>query len=39
MSVRDAWAQKDLGTFNGNFTAKAVPPHGSVVVTVKDSAQ
>lgn len=37
MMVRDAWAQADLGKFTGNFTAKAVPPHGVVVVTVSNT--
>jgi alpha-galactosidase len=31
--VRDLWRQKDLGTFNNNFTAQ-VAPHGIVLVKV-----
>ncbi len=27
--VRDLWAKKDLGTFNGSFTANDVPIHGA----------
>lgn len=37
MSVRDAWKQSDLGKFSGSFTAKAVPSHGVVVVTVTNA--
>ena len=37
MAIHDVWAQKDLGTFHGSYTAKAVPPHGTVVVTVSDA--
>jgi len=37
MAVRDAWAKSDLGTFKGNFTAKAVPPHGVAVYTVSSA--
>ncbi len=33
-SVRDLWAQKDLGVFQGNFTAR-VPSHGVVMLKVK----
>ena len=29
--VRDLWRQKDLGVFNGGFTA-TIPPHGVVLV-------
>ncbi len=32
--VRDLWRQKDLGTFNGRFSAE-VPRHGVVLVRVK----
>jgi alpha-galactosidase len=31
--VRDLWRQKDLGTYNGEFTAK-VPRHGAVLVKI-----
>ena len=27
-TVRDLWARKDLGQFNGSYTAAVVPPHG-----------
>jgi alpha-galactosidase len=30
--VRDLWRQKDLGVFEGSFTAKDVPRHGVVLV-------
>ena len=30
--ARDLWARRDLGTVEGSFTAKAVPPHGCKVV-------
>ena len=33
-SIRDAWNGKELGTVDGLFTAKAVPAHGSVLLTV-----
>jgi hypothetical protein len=33
-AVRDLWAQKDLGAFTESYTAKAVPAHGAVVLTV-----
>jgi len=32
--VRDLWLHKDLGTFEGSFSA-TVPPHGVVLVKVK----
>ena len=32
--VRDLWAEKDLGSFHGSFTAKAVPPHGVAMLTL-----
>jgi alpha-galactosidase len=32
--VRDLWRQKDLGTFNGRFSAE-VPRHGVVLVRVR----
>jgi hypothetical protein len=35
MTVRDLWGQKDVGTFHGKFTAKAVPPHGVAVLTIQ----
>jgi alpha-galactosidase len=31
--VRDVWLHKDLGTFNGEYTAQ-VPRHGAVLVRV-----
>ena len=33
--VRDAWVGKDIGEFTWNFTATAVPSHGSVLLTVR----
>jgi alpha-galactosidase len=35
-SVRNLWAQKDLGIFTGSFTA-TVPGHGAVLIKVKNS--
>ena len=32
--VRDLWKQADLGTFTGKFTAKAVPAHGHVALSL-----
>jgi alpha-galactosidase len=32
--VRDLWAHKDLGTFEGSFTA-TVPTHGVAMLQVK----
>ena len=32
--VRDAWRQKDIGTFDGKFEAE-VPPHGVMLVRVR----
>ena len=29
VSVFDIWEQKTVGTFEGSYTAKAVPYHGS----------
>jgi alpha-galactosidase len=31
--VRDLWLHKDLGSFNGEFTA-SVPAHGAVLVRI-----
>jgi len=33
-AVRDLWARADLGTFTGAYTARALPPHASALVTV-----
>ena len=33
-TVRDLWAEKDLGEFTGVYTAKAVPPHATVMLTL-----
>ncbi|KAH8827543.1 glycoside hydrolase superfamily [Flagelloscypha sp. PMI_526] len=35
-SIRDLWSHTDNGTFYRNFTAKAVPAHGSVALLLKD---
>jgi alpha-galactosidase len=32
-AVRDVYAREDLGVFEGGFTARALPPHGSLLVT------
>ena len=32
LAVRDVWAGKDLGTFAGGYTAKAIKAHGCVVL-------
>lgn len=37
VAVRDCWAEKELGTFQDSFTAKAVPPHGVAVVTMSSA--
>jgi hypothetical protein len=31
--VRDVWAHRDIGTFNGRYDA-VVPAHGAVLVTL-----
>jgi len=33
-AVRDLWRQKDVGDFEGSFTAKQVPSHGVLLVRV-----
>jgi alpha-galactosidase len=33
--VRDLWRAKELGTQHGSFSARAVPPHGVVMITVR----
>jgi alpha-galactosidase len=33
-AVRDIWAQKDMGTFKGSFTANKLLPHGSAFLLV-----
>jgi len=35
-TVRDLWAGKDLGNFNGKFTAN-VPRHGVVLVKIAEN--
>jgi alpha-galactosidase len=35
-SIRDLWAHKELGVFEGSFTA-TVPSHGVVLVEVRNS--
>lgn len=37
-AVRDLWAREDLGTFTGAFTARGLPPHGSVLLRVEPVA-
>jgi hypothetical protein len=34
MAIRDLWERKDLGNFNETFTAKDVPVHGVVMLSV-----
>ena len=34
VSIRDLWARKDLGTFNGSYTAQ-VPRHGVALLKIK----
>ncbi|GAM18863.1 hypothetical protein SAMD00019534_020380 [Acytostelium subglobosum LB1] len=34
MTVRDLWAETDLGQFTGSFTSATIPPHGSVMLRV-----
>ena len=34
VSIRDLWAKKDLGTFNGKYTAE-VPRHGVVLLKIR----
>jgi len=31
-SLRDLWAESNLGSFRGTFTAPEVPPHGNVAL-------
>jgi len=38
-SARDCWAKRDLGDFDGEFTAKAVPQHGCTVVRFSPAAR
>jgi len=38
VSVYDIWAQKNLGTFAGSFTAKNVPKHGTAFFRLSGSA-
>lgn len=33
-TVRDLWAKSDLGSFNGTYTAKAVPSNGMVLLKI-----
>jgi alpha-galactosidase len=33
-AVRDLWRQKNLGAFQGEFTARQIPPHGVVFVRI-----
>ena len=34
LSVRDLWKHSDLGKFRNTFTAKAVEPHGVVLIKI-----
>ncbi|HTQ03067.1 MAG TPA: glycoside hydrolase family 27 protein [Polyangiaceae bacterium] len=33
-SVRDLWAHTDLGSFDGSYTASAIPSHGVAMLTI-----
>jgi len=35
ISLRDLWAEKDIGQFTGSYTARAVPSHGTVVLRLR----
>jgi len=37
IDVYDIWAQKSLGTFEGSYTAKSVPAHGTAFVRLSRS--
>jgi alpha-galactosidase len=32
--VRDLWAQKDLGSFTGNFTSENIAPHSVMMLKI-----
>ena len=34
-AARDLWAHRDLGVFDGSFTAKDVPRHGCMVIRLR----
>jgi alpha-galactosidase len=36
-SVRDLWQHADLGTFNGTYTANAIPSHGVVMLRIANN--
>lgn len=36
VSVYDIWAQENVGTFTGSYTAKAVPIHGTAFLRLKE---
>lgn len=35
--LRDLWAEKDIGKFSGSYTAKAVPSHGNVALSMRNA--
>ena len=39
LTVRDLWAEEDVGQFTGRYTAKAVPSHGNVALTLRKTEQ
>ena len=39
LTVRDLWAEADVGQFTGRYTAKAVPSHGNVALTLRKTEQ
>ena len=39
MIVHDLWAEEDVGQFTGRYTAKAVPSHGNVALTLRKTEQ
>ena len=35
--LRDLWAEKDIGKFSKSYTAKAVPSHGNVALSIRNA--
>ena len=36
--LRDLWAEKDIGKFSVSYTAKAVPSHGNVALSLRNAS-
>eukprot|EP01043_Picozoa_sp_COSAG02_P012134 COSAG02_NODE_463_length_21833_cov_11.529539_2_plen_171_part_00 len=36
--LRDLWAEKDIGKFSLSYTAKAVPSHGNVALSLRNAS-